>query len=496
MKGIVLLTSGFVFTLMMGASSSVSASSTCTLSKGAEAVPHVERNLATLEKTHPAKATEIRGWRAELQTLAQKGDAFNTRALPIEVECQSLVAEIARVKAAYEKLELDRRPLRDRIARLRQIWDSTILPRKRGFDAEVSRYRGAGCGRTFNMRTEAAAYHRCEAWRVNLQGRIDAHKAETARIRSEWSGIDNRIRTLGDEYRRAYDALRARQSKYRTLVGGYRTDRTAWESQMRQLLWTTNGLLAEAARRAPSVDERRAAIKKLKGQVAGLQAALRRLNRSMLSDAVQRAEWEKATDEAMKNAWDRGKGMVVDEGLGFLGRRLETQLASANQEIQRAVTVLSGEKDPARRERLHAAVRLLGQQRDEVKRAQRLVVDRLADAKKVADAVDYGTSNPGDLEKSLKGVFSIVTTTLGDAKVQKALKVGGGYAAGAGYAQSIVESSLDITTEIVAWRRINQLNRNSDAYLRAVNRMKQKMEKTVKKIEALENSKPAVSRSR
>ncbi len=90
------------------------------------------------------------------------------------------------------------------------------------------------------------------------------------------------------------------------------------------------------------------------------------------------------------------------------------------------------------------------------------------------------------MEKSLKGAFTIVTTTLGDPKVQKALKVGGGYAASAGYAQSIVESSLDISTELVAWRRINQLNRNSDGYLKAVNRLKDKMEKTVKKIEALE----------
>jgi hypothetical protein len=152
---------------------------------------------------------------------------------------------------------------------------------------------------------------------------------------------------------------------------------------------------------------------------------------------------------------------------------------------------LSGEKDPAKRERLHAAVKLLGQQRDDVRRAKDLVVDRVSDAKKVVDAVDYATSNPGDLEKSLKGVFSLVTTTLGDPKVQKALKVGGGYAAGAGYAQSIVESSLDITTEVVAWKRINQLNRNSEGYLKAVNRMKEKMEKTVEKIQALEEGKQA-----
>ena len=86
-------------------------------------------------------------------------------------------------------------------------------------------------------------------------------------------------------------------------------------------------------------------------------------------------------------------------------------------------------------------------------------------------------------------MYEIVKTTLGDQGVQKALKIGGKYAAGAGYAQSIADSAYDVTAEIVSWKRINQLNRNSEEYLKAVGRLKDKMEEVVEKIKALESGK-------
>ncbi|MBI2978020.1 MAG: hypothetical protein HYY38_04170, partial [Rhodospirillales bacterium] len=46
----------------------------------------------------------------------------------------------------------------------------------------------------------------------------------------------------------------------------------------------------------------------------------------------------------------------------------------------------------------------------------------------------------------------------------------------------------DIATEAVAWKRINQLNRNSNEYLWAVYALQKRIEKTVKKIQALEKA--------
>lgn len=242
-------------------------------------------------------------------------------------------------------------------------------------------------------------------------------------------------------------------------------------------------------------EARREAIRELRGQVKDIQEALRRLNKSILSDASQHAEWEKATNEAMRNAWDRGKGMLVDEGISFLGNsvgnRLEKQLKDADMEIRRAADMLSGETDPGRRERLHAAFKLLSKQREEIQQTQKEaepILTKLREAKQALDTADYAESNPGDLEKSLKGIYELIRIALDNPKVKRVLKIGDKYAAGAGYAQSIVDSSYDVATEAVAWKRINQLNRNSNEYLWAVDALQKRMEKTVKKMQVLEKA--------
>ncbi|MFQ5915052.1 MAG: hypothetical protein ACE5JS_17925, partial [Nitrospinota bacterium] len=335
--------------------------------------------------------------------------------------------------------------------------------------------------------------NRCNPLYDAYNRRVDAINSRRAVLRRREKKIDDRMKALEAAYKKAWAPVAARHKKYNAEKKAYLGARKTWEGRVSQIFAKVNALIGlsrkETAKAKQEEAARREAAKKLRGQVKGIQEALRRLNRSMQGDAAERAQWERATNEAMQNAWNRGKGMILDESLGFLSNRLEKQLKSANEQVQRAVVRLSAETDPNRRERLHAAIKLLGQQRDEIKRAKTLVTDRLEDAKKITDAVDYATSNPGDLEKSLRGTYEVVKTTLGDPKVQKALKIGGKFAAGAGYAQSIADSSYDIATEVVSWRRINQLNRNSEAYLKAVGRMKERMEKTMKKIHKLEGKK-------
>ncbi len=240
------------------------------------------------------------------------------------------------------------------------------------------------------------------------------------------------------------------------------------------------------------MQSRHKTVRELREQLAGIREALRRLNKTIASDASQRDEWKKATNDAMGRAWKRLKGMAVDEGLRFIGDGIDQQLASVNEQIKRAVTKLSGETDPAGRERLHAAVRLLNEQRDAIRDAQReaqAVLPKLKQTKKTLDTIDYAESNPGDLEKFLKGGFMLFKTALEQPKIQQALKFGGQFAKGAKYAESIVESSYDVTVELVAWKRIDQLNRNSEQYLWAVDRLQRSMEKTVRKIQEIEREK-------
>ena len=470
--------------LWIGLGGGAQAAPSRNLPKGKGSTAMAERSLDYAGKALPGKSSEIQSLRAQLQSLAQKGESFSAKAGPLEQECGAIDRELQQFKALKEKRDAERKQLLAQIKEMDASYERSFKPRWQAIQQEAASMQSQGCW--LGRKLEKQHYERCRAMEVPFVARRDALTQEEERWKGQRGQLVSRLKASDAEFEKIRLPLKARFDKYQEGLKAYKAERAAWDGEVRQLWAKANSLMAEANRQRAAENARREAVQKLKGQVAGIQEALRRLSKSMLSDASQRAEWEKATQEAMKNAWDRGKGMAVDEGLGVLGKRLENQLESANQQIQRAVTQLSGEKDPARRERLHAAIKLMGQQRDEIRQAKSLVVDRLGDAKKMIDGVDYATSDPGDLEKSLKGAFTIVTTTLGDPKVQQALKIGGSYAAGAGYAQSIVESSYDITAEVISWRRINQLNRNSDEYLKAVDRLKGNMERTVQKIQALE----------
>lgn len=246
-----------------------------------------------------------------------------------------------------------------------------------------------------------------------------------------------------------------------------------------------------AARREARVKlarmERASALRVHRQHVKGLQETLRRLDRTMLTLKAEREQWERATDQAMENAWKRGRSMLIDETIGALGKRLTRQLDDANEEIRRAVDMLASETDPARRERLHAAIKLIGKHRGEIRRAKDVMLKRVAEAHKIYDAADWATGQSDDLEKSLRTVHNMVKMTLDDPAVQKALKMSGVPGAVAKYGESIADSAYDITTEIISWKRINQINLTTDAYLAAVGHLSEKMEGVVRKIEAIKS---------
>jgi hypothetical protein len=54
-------------------------------------------------------------------------------------------------------------------------------------------------------------------------------------------------------------------------------------------------------------------------------------------------------------------------------------------------------------------------------------------------------------------------------------------------AQDIVASAYDVTSEVLAWRRLNQLNRNSDSFLKAVEATSKRMQSVMEGIRERES---------
>lgn len=242
-------------------------------------------------------------------------------------------------------------------------------------------------------------------------------------------------------------------------------------------------ILAAKGVRAPSLLSQAV---QLRGDLKLAQNALKQVMRSIPLDQVEREEWVKDNEEAAGDAWQQGKETLVGGLLGSLGRQLDRQLKSANAEIDRAVTELAGEADPQRRDRLHAAIKLLEQQKSEIKEAQARVVKRTEDAVEAAKTVNWAKKDSSDLEKSLEGIEHIMEIALNDETIQKALGISKVYGQILTYGKSLVDSGYDISVELVAINQVNSLDRNSEAYLTAVRRLSQRIETTVQKLKAVE----------
>ena len=197
------------------------------------------------------------------------------------------------------------------------------------------------------------------------------------------------------------------------------------------------------------------ALEEKRRQVKGTQEALRRLDKSIRTGGEELADWKKTTEKATSSAWKQGQEMLINNLGDMIG-------------------VLSG--DPEKWGGKDAVEVLESQLKDpEIKK----VVKDLKNAKEAVENL-HGTSEL--LEPTLENAYAKLTEALGNAEVQKMLKIGGQYAKYTTYLKSIVDSSYNITAEICAWQRISQMDRNSEEYLKAVEKLDGRMKEKVAEI--------------
>jgi hypothetical protein len=193
-------------------------------------------------------------------------------------------------------------------------------------------------------------------------------------------------------------------------------------------------------------------------QIKAVQEALRRLDKSIQLDGRELKKWKKTTEEASQAAWEQGRQMLLNN-LGDV------------------VGILSGDADKWGGK---DAVEVLETQLKDPE-LKKIVADLKSAEKAVSDL--HWTSE--SLEPTLENAYSELADALGNPKVQKMLMIGGQYATYASYLKSIVDSSYNIVAEICAWRRITQLDRNSEKYLEAVNKLDEQMKKKVAEVNSI-----------
>lgn len=208
----------------------------------------------------------------------------------------------------------------------------------------------------------------------------------------------------------------------------------------------------------------RAEITQMRSELCRVQAQLRRFNATIQMDQSQRAEWERVTNEAYQRALDEVKDAFMDElkdlSMDLPKDYLEDKLAKA------------GSKE----------------EQERIKRSLRLI-QRLKESYELQDFSVWASYEDYSREEILEGIKMIAELTGADEWIKNKLvkKWGLGRVLAFGEAaQDVVASAYDVTSEVLAWRRLNQLNRNSESFLKAVEGTAARMRSLVEGIHARE----------
>jgi hypothetical protein len=249
-----------------------------------------------------------------------------------------------------------------------------------------------------------------------------------------------------------------------------------------------------AARVAPNAARVAPTAVQLRAEIAGLRQALLRLSQFQAVQSNERAEWEKTSSEASLDAWNRGVEMVKDAGPTMLENAARGELQAVDDELQSIVTKRTSDNlDSAARQALDTQFKTLSDEKKQLTTALDTAVsvnDHLEALNATMDLNTWGLSKPEDLQSKLDRVRQTIDTALQYPEVKEALRLSESGASAIDSSKSILDSTYDISAEVISFKRISQLNENSDQYLAAVKELQAKMQSSVQQLKALEQAQP------
>lgn len=196
--------------------------------------------------------------------------------------------------------------------------------------------------------------------------------------------------------------------------------------------------VVDPAERARIRDE----ITQLRTELCRAQTQLRRFSATIQSDQAQRDEWVKVTNDAYESALARAKEKLAEFSVDFPEDKLNDRLEKLT--------------DPAERAKVERALRL---------------VQHLKESYKLKDFASWAEQENYGRKEVLEGIGIIVDIIGVEDAIKDYLRKRWGLKHVIAFqeaASDLVVSAYDVTAEVVAWRRLNQLNQNSDDFLKAV----------------------------
>lgn len=200
------------------------------------------------------------------------------------------------------------------------------------------------------------------------------------------------------------------------------------------------GCPLDSTKKLPTREELARELAMLRFKLNVLKSSLSRLNRAIQMDQGQFAEWEKETQDAVDRSKEQLKEAIADRVEGKFFDYAKTYYADAPEKLDAVehVEVLLKEND---------------------------VYDWAEKGGKSWEQFGEGLSLLGDKLPITENAKDVLWAS-----------------------KNMIDSAFEISTELVSWRRISQLKKNSDAYLAAVNQSGEQMRRIVTRIRDVEDS--------
>lgn len=225
-------------------------------------------------------------------------------------------------------------------------------------------------------------------------------------------------------------------------------------------------------------------IAELHQRIAVLRQALINLGQARQKPEA-RAEWEGAIGEASEDLFRDTIRLQTDLVAEYTAGRFEKGLEDANQGIRTAVDRLAGETDPNRREQLHAAIKMMDQQRNEFKQMVGFM-KKTDDAGLVVDTADWAAKPGRPMEKSLEGLQSLLQIALSEKKVQQWLSIAPVYGNALKFGSDVTNVAYDLTKGLMSAARLKELNAQDELYAQRVKDLSDRMTSSMKELKDLE----------
>jgi hypothetical protein len=200
----------------------------------------------------------------------------------------------------------------------------------------------------------------------------------------------------------------------------------------------------------------------IKREIAGVQNALRQLNKSIDLDAAQGEEWRQTSEGATHEAWILAGSATLD----LLGAHADHKVKDADSELEHSLDLLSGTTDPNRREQLHAAYSVLKERKGELEQMRSLI-----DSAHQGFDIGVGLKDSEPHDSKMENLLELVWMAGERLEVIPPQ---------ASVLKTYVELSYLTAEQAVSSERIDALNSNSEQYLASLKVLKSRMEALVK----------------